>query len=176
MKRNSLFLSLSLSLSLCLHLQSVAIANNGNSVTLYSAAANTINTRTVHRSKKNMDIERFFCSFLPIDTFSSDQQTAAAAALSAFSLCIAHDSTNNTSLNKRKKCNSAEGRKSSFVLSIVRSTDSRYSGICLPGNVDSGKTYRQLSEQAKERKMERRRVDGGAGDGRRRWRAIMKNG
>ena len=33
--------------SFCLHLQSVAIANNWNSVTLYSAAANTINKKAM---------------------------------------------------------------------------------------------------------------------------------
>jgi hypothetical protein len=75
-KRNSFFF-------FCLHLQSVAIANNFNSVTLYSAAANTINKKAMQEQEIYMDIERFFfCSFLSfsIDTFSSDQQTATLSA------------------------------------------------------------------------------------------------
>jgi hypothetical protein len=41
------------------------------------------------------------------------------------------------------------------MLSIAYNTHSRYSGICLLGNVVSGKTYRQLNEQASEQKKRR---------------------
>jgi hypothetical protein len=45
------------------------------------------------------------------------------------------------------------------MLSIAYNTHSRYSGICLLGNVVSGKTYRQLSEQASEQKEEESKKD-----------------
>jgi hypothetical protein len=42
------------------------------------------------------------------------------------------------------------------MLSIAYNTHSRYSGICLLGNVVSGKTYRQLNEQANKKEEERK--------------------
>jgi hypothetical protein len=64
------------------------------------------------------------------------------------------------------------------MLSIVYNThihSSRYSGICLLGNVVSGKTYRQLNEQASEQKEKDKKTkffDAGVN----RWWVIMKNG
>jgi hypothetical protein len=59
---------------------------------------------------------------------------------------------------QKKKCNACKERISLFMLSIAYNTHSRYSGICLLGNVVSGKTYRQLNEQASEQKEEERKT------------------
>lgn len=102
-----------------------------------------------------MDIGRFFLFvslslFLAIDTFSSLSSDQQGAALSAF----LHYTPSNYQhqFKQKKKCNACKERISLFMLSIAYNTHSRYSGICLLGNVVSGKTYRQLNEQASEQK------------------------
>jgi hypothetical protein len=149
-KRNSLSF-------VCQHLQSVAIANNCNSFTLYSAAVNTINKKAT-TSNKNMDIERFFCSFLSlslsIDTFSSLSSDQHSRLFLHYT-----PSSYQHQFKQKKKCSACKERISLFMLSIAYNTHSRYSGICLLGNVVSGKTYRQLSEQASEQKEEESKKD-----------------
>jgi hypothetical protein len=71
---------------------------------------------------------------------------------------ITHHPATNTSLNKRRSAVHVK-KEFLFMLSIAYNTHSRYSGICLLGNVVSGKTYRQLSEQASEQKEEESKKD-----------------
>jgi len=151
-KRNSLS-------SFCLHLQSVAIANNCNSVTLYCAAANTINKRVTQQQQEYGYWKIFFVRFslsLSIDTFSSLSSDQQGAALSAFLHYT--PSSYQHQFKQKKKCSACKERISLFMLSIAYNTHSRYSGICLLGNVVSGKTYRQLNEQASEQKEEERKT------------------
>ena len=106
-----------------------------------------------------MDIERFFLfvslslSLIhSIDTFSSLSSDQQGAALSAFLHYIQFSYQHQ--FKQKKKCSACKERISLFMLSIACSTHSRYSGICLVGNVVSGKMYQQLSEQASEQKKE----------------------
>ncbi len=148
MKRNSRS-------SFCLHLQSVAIANNCNSVTLYSAAANTINKRVTQQQQEYgyWKIFLFVSLSLSFSSLSSDQQGAALSAFLHYT-----PSSYQHQFKQKKKCSACKERISLFMLSIAYNTHSRYSGICLLGNVVSGKTYRQLNEQASEHKEEERKT------------------
>lgn len=116
-----------------------------------------LSTRERCRSNKNMDIERFFLfvSF-SIDTFSSLSSDQQGAALSAFLHYTS--SSYQHQFKQQKKCSARKERISLFMLSIAYNTHSRYSGICLLGNIVSGKTYRQLNEQASEQKEEERKT------------------
>jgi hypothetical protein len=99
----------------------------------------------------------FFVRFsLSIDTFSSLSSDQQGAALSAFLHYT--PSSYQHQFKQKKKCSACKERISLFMLSIAYNTHSRYSGICLLGNVVSGKTYRQLNEQASEQKEEERKT------------------
>jgi hypothetical protein len=106
-------------------------------------------------------LEDFFCSFLSlslsIDTFSSLSSDQQGAALSAFLHYT--PSSYQHQFKQKKKCSVCKERISLFMLSIAYDTHSRYSGICLLGNVVSGKTYRQLNEQANKKKKRERQKD-----------------
>jgi hypothetical protein len=105
-----------------------------------------------------MDIERFFCSFLSlslsIDTFSSLSSDQHSRLFLHYT-----PSSYQHQFKQKKKCSACKERISLFMLSIAYNTHSRYSGICLLGNVVSGKTYRQLSEQVSEQKEEESKKD-----------------
>jgi hypothetical protein len=102
-----------------------------------------------------MDIERFFL-FVSLSLyrhfFITFIRPARSSTLGFFTL---HSSSYQHQFKQKKKCSACKERISLFMLSIVYNTHSRYSGICLLGNVVSGKTYRQLSEQASEQKRRR---------------------
>jgi hypothetical protein len=110
-----------------------------------------------------MDIERFFLFVsLSLSTLFHHFHPTSKKQHSRLFYIIHHPATN-TSLNKRR---SAVHAKKEFLSLCCQSltthththTNSRYSGICLLGNVVSGKTYRQLNEQASEEKDEERKT------------------
>ena len=139
MKRNSLFF-------FCLHLQSVAIANNFNSVTLYSAATvNTINKKAMQEQEIYGYWKFFFVRFsLSLSTlFHHFHPTSKEQHSRLF--YITHHPATNTSLNKRRSEMHIKKKRNSLFIrcqSSITYIYSRYSGICLLGNIDSGKMYR----------------------------------
>ena len=153
-------------------MQTVAIANNCNSVPLSSSLPfATANTYYQEQSSANVRDERIwilkdffvlrFCLAFSINTFSSllsDTTTHDAFFYLPQPLARQHQFKQEREREKKRESEEVQymSRKnfSPLMLAIASSphTLCRYSGICLLGNVVSGKTYRQLTERTKKRR------------------------
>lgn len=106
-----------------------------------------------------MDIGRFFFvrfSFCPATLFLH----IYAISKEQHSRLFLHYTPSNDQhqFKQKKKCSACKERNSLFMLSIAHNTHSRYSGICLLGNVVSEKAYRQLNELANKKKKKKKRM------------------
>ena len=139
--------------SFCLHLQSVAIANNCNTVPLTLLRSwQYYQQESVTEARGIWILKDFLFVSLSPSLWRRSTLFHPTSTLGFFTL-------HTSSLNKGRSAVRAGREREKFSLCVVNRlrslfslTSSRYSGICLLGNVVSGKTYRQLSDRMKREK------------------------
>ena len=161
-KRNSLSLLLSPLSSFCLHLQSVAIANNCDSVTLLLCSCQYYQQHSDAKAIRIWILEDFFVRFSHSLSRNTFFLHIYAISKEQHSRLFLHYTPSNYQhqFKQKKKCNACKERNSLFMLSIAHNTRTHIHTQSIFRDLPSRqccfwKAYRQLNELVNKKEEER---------------------